>query len=448
MQFYFKLPSAIAFKKFLVYFLFFGNILFVTYIWLLNSSYYITTPAPGNLYTAIGRITGLWAEIFLLTELILVGRVRWFEHLFGFDRLNMVHRWIGYGLLSLLLAHPFFLILGYSQANSVSFLSQFYDFLANKAYVLYSFMALLIFIYIVFLAVFARKKVHYEVWYFTHLLTYLAVGLALWHQLGTGDLIGGWTLNYWYILNFSVFGIILAYRFARPLIRSLYHGFTIQNVIMETPDVTSLYITGRHMERFKFQAGQYCNLNILSRGMWYTHPFSLSAAYNGQFIRFSIKSCGDYTNKIPTVQPGTKVLVDGPLGLFVEERALRDKYLFVVGGIGITPLRAMMESLASKGKDIVLVYAARTVNDLVFRKEIEQIQQADPLVRVYYILSAPTPGYESGYLDKEKIVRLIPDFFDRDVFLCGPPPMMKAVVKTLSELGFGKDHIHFEKFSF
>lgn len=444
----FKLPSASSFRKFLTYFLFFGNLAFITYLWFVHSSYYIHNPADGNLYIAIGRITGLWGELFLLTELILIGRIRWFENTFGFDRLNKVHRWIGYNILIFLIAHPLFLTLGYAQANSASFIGQFQDFLANKSDVLLAVIALLLFAYIIYVSAFVRRKIHYEAWYFTHLLTYLAIGLALPHQLGTADLMGNYPLYYWYVLNFAVFGLVLTYRFLRPLARFAYHRFTVQSVVEEAPGITSIYITGHHMNHFKFQAGQYANFNFLARGMWYTHPFSFSSAYNGQFIRVTIKNAGDYTSKISSLKPGTRVVVDGPLGLFVEKTAERDKYLFIAGGIGITPLRSMLESLVQEGKDIVFVVSAKTERDLVFRSEIETMQQLDPSIKVHYIISTPTPGYESGRLDKEKIIRLVPDFFDREVFLCGPPPMMESVAKNLSEIGFSSRHVHFENFAF
>jgi predicted ferric reductase len=453
MNFYFKLPSATSLKKFLVYFFFFANLGVATYAWLLNSNYYIFTPGPGNLLIALGRVAGVWAELFILAELVLVGRIYWVEHLFGFDKLNRVHRWIGYSILSLLLGHPLLLIWGYIQQNGYGgFMSQFIpqlqDFLANKAYVIYSFIGVIIFIYIVFLAVFARKRINYEVWYYTHLFTYLAIGFALPHQFASGDFTSDWPMWYWYILNYSVFGIYLFWRAVRPLVRFAYYRFQITNVIQETPDTISIYVTGKHMEKFRFHAGQYANITILARELWYTHPFSFSSAYNGQFIRFTIKNSGDYTARIPSVKPGTHVILDGPLGLFIEERAIRDKFLFIAGGIGITPLRSMMESLGQKQKDIVLIHAVRTEKDMAFKTEIDQIKQIDPLVKVIYILGTPVEGYESGRLDKEKVVRLVPDFFDREVFLCGPPPMMAAVVKMLKELGFGSQHIHFENFSF
>lgn len=450
MEFYFALPSKTAFKKFLIYALFVSNLAAILFLWWTNSSYYIQNLEDGHFEVALGRIAGLLGQYAILIQLMLVGRVRWFEHLFGFDRLNKVHRWIGYSILSLLLTHPIFLVVGNAKANGVPLLAQFTDFLANKEDALNAFFALLMFILIVFLSiVIIRRKLRYETWYFTHLLTYLAIWLAFEHQLNTGDLRDGWALAYWYTLNFAVFGLILIYRFLRPLYRFGRHRFVVERIVQETPDVYSLYLTGRHMEDFAFEAGQYANLTILKRGMWYTHPFSFSANYNGKNIRFSVKGLGDYTKQIKDVPPGTSVIVDGPLGLFVESRATRDKFLFIAGGIGITPLRAMIESLAPKKKDVVLLCGSRTVQDIAFKNEFELLkQQTNGTLTIHHILGTPTDGYESGFIDKEKIVRLVPDFYTREVFLCGPPPMMKIMVENLKGLGFDEHHIHYEKFSF
>ena len=436
-------------KKFLVYVIFFGNLIGIFALWWTKSNYYIMNPADGNLLIALGRITGLLGEYFILVQLILIGRIRPVEHLFGFDKLNAVHRFIGYSVLVFLLTHPLLLIAGYAESQGVSYLSQFGDFLANWEGVLLSFFALILFIFVIFISIaIVRRKLRYETWYFTHLLTYLAIGLALDHQLGTGDLRSGWPLYYWYILNFGVFGVVLGYRALRPLMRFAYHRFFIEKVVKETYDTWSLYISGRHMERFTFDAGQYVNITALRRGMWYTHPFSFSAAYNGSYIRLTIKALGDYTKKIEAFTPGTHVILDGPLGLFVRSKARREKFLFIAGGIGITPIRAMMETLAMERKDAVLLWGNKTESDIAFKQEFDAMHEYAPTIKIHHVISTPNTSYETGYIDKDKIALLVPDFNTREVFLCGPPVMMKIMLQNLKELGFDSSHIHYEKFSF
>ncbi len=445
----FKKPSPTTAKKLLIYLIFLGNLIGIFALWWTKSNFYIVNPGDGNLLIALGRIAGLLGEYFILIQLVLIGRIRPIEHLFGFDKLNALHRYIGYSILTFLLTHPLLLIAGYAQSYGVSYISQFGDFLANKNGVFLSFFALALFIFVIFISIaIVRRKLRYETWYFTHLLTYLAIGLALNHQLGTGDLRSGGPLYYWYVLNFGVFGLLLSYRFLRPLVRFAYHRFVIEKVAQETYDTWSIYISGHHMEQFVFDAGQYINITILKRGMWYTHPFSFSAAYNGNYIRLTIKALGDYTKQIAALEPGTHVVIDGPLGLFIRNTTNREKFLFIAGGIGITPIRAMLETLALERRDAVLLCGNKTEQDIAFKQELEAMHEYAPTITLHHVVSTPSAGYESGFIDKEKIVRLVPDFYEREVFLCGPPVMMKIMVQNLKELGFDNRHIHFEKFSF
>jgi predicted ferric reductase len=154
----------------------------------------------------------------------------------------------------------------------------------------------------------------------------------------------------------------VVFRFGRPIFRSARHRFRIDRIVMESDDVTSVYLTGRQLDRFRFGPGQYANIVFLSKGRWSPHPFSFSAAPNGQFVRVSIKAAGDFTDRVRELAPGTVALLEGPLGAFTAAEP-RDKYLMVAGGIGITRIRALIESLAAAGRDIVLLYSVKTADD-------------------------------------------------------------------------------------
>ncbi len=448
MEFYFEIPKKESLQKFLLWSLFFLNLAVIVFLWQNNSAYYISHPGDGNIYRAVGRLAGLLGEFFVLLQLILIGRVAWVERAFGFDRLNHLHRWVGYFILILLLSHPALLVIGAAEANQVSLISQLSYFLANQHDVLAAYVALVLFMFVILLSyTIVRKKLRYETWYFAHLLTYLAVGLAFQHQVNTGDLRQGLALYYWYLVNFAVFGSVLLYRFLRPLMKFARHRFFIEKVVQETHNSWSLYISGRKINKFRFKAGQYANITILAKGLWYTHPFSFSAAPNGNYLRFSIKNLGDYTSKIPRIRPGTRVIIDGPLGLFTERPTDRNTYLFIAGGIGITPIRSLIESLGRKNKGMVLLYANRSRRDILFKEELDALSSTYPLT-VHHVLSQGDPEYGSGRIDKATIVRLVPDFFNRQVFLCGPPSMITALAARLKELGFTSNHLRYERFSF
>lgn len=435
-------------KKLFWYTLFLVNIVVIMAIWYTNSSFYILNPAGGNIWRAFGRLMGLFAEVAILLELVLIGRISVIEQTFGHDHMNKIHRWIGYSIMLFMLGHPILLTISGMMGNGVSFYQQFADYLANWEDVFAAFVSIVLFGYIVVLSLpIIRKRLRYETWYFTHLLTYLAIGLAFSHQINSGDMARGSALYYWITLNFIIFGAMIAHRFIKPLWNAWRFEFRIARVVKETTDTYSLYITGKNIEKFNYQAGQFANVTILQRGIWFTHPFSFSAEPNVECIRFTIKALGDFTKRLDEINVGTRIILDGPMGLFIDKLALREKLIFIAGGIGITPIRALIGQLLLERKDFVLLYATRSVEDIAFKKEFDELTQIHHFP-VHYIVGTPISGYELGYIDREKIVRLVPDFLERDVFLCGPPAMMDATIRNLEGLGIPINNIHFEKFSF
>lgn len=463
MKFYFELPKWLSEPrsrtKAFWWLMFWLNLGIIFYIWWNSSShYYIMKPTGGNMYIAIGRLTGLLIQYAIVIQVLLIGRISFIEQAFGFDKMNKLHRLIGQWIVVFLVAHPLLLTIGNATADNYSLWNEFASFLATWEDVFLAFIGACIFIYVASISyAIVRKKLRYELWYFLHLLTYLAMALVFFHEINTGDLpktVGAETsfiqhpyLIYWYVLNFTVFGFVILYRFVKPLWNTVRFEFRVAHVVLETKDTFSVYITGKNLVDFKYKAGQYANITFLQKGLWFTHPFSFSAEHNDTYIRFTMKALGDYTKRLGELTPGTRVILDGPLGLFIEETSQNEKLLFIAGGIGITPIRSMIGDIMRRQKNIIMIYAARTVEDIAFRKEFE-LFQAKQQFPIHYILATPTEGYESGFLDREKLVRLVPDFFERDVYLCGPPPMMSATVANLKGLGFKNVNLHYEMFSF
>jgi ferredoxin-NADP reductase len=139
------------------------------------------------------------------------------------------------------------------------------------------------------------------------------------------------------------------------------------------------------------------------------------------------------------------VLLEGPLGAFTSAVSISRKFLMVAGGIGITPIRALVESLAAGDYDVVLVYGARTVDDLVFAGELRSLT-----ARCHFIVSQAAKdgeGYERGRIDGAMLERLVPDVQEREAFVCGPPPMMNGVIGALRTLGVRRSRIHYERFA-
>lgn len=165
----------------------------------------------------------------------------------------------------------------------------------------------------------------------------------------------------------------------------------------------------------------------------------------GNIFRLTIKDLGDYTNMLQSAQPGIRVIVEGPYGAFTPALRTAPKVLLVAGGIGITPLRAMYESLDGGPGDVVLLYRVRHERDLVFKAELEQVSRRRGFGLLYSIgrrEDGPDPFHP------DMLRKLVPDLADRDVFVCGPAAMTTAVCSAVRAAGTPSNRIHRERFSY
>jgi len=402
---------------------------------------------------AYGRLAGLLAAFGVLLQLTLIGRVRWVERIFGLDRLSRLHHIAGFLLLIVLLAHPFLVNTGHALQAGVGRWAQFLDFCRTWDDVLPAAIGLAIIVVALLLsAVFVAGRIGYETWHATHLLLYIAVILAFGHQLAVGsDFTGNeWFTAYWRGLYIVVVGSFVFYRFIRPLWLFFRHRFIVAGLTLESGDVTSVRIEGRNLEAFHAEAGQFVIVRFLAPGFrWEAHPFSISMRPDGKQIRLTIKGLGDYTRRIPDLKPGTRVIIDGPHGIFTVRRCVSDRVLMIAGGIGITPVRSVAEELVAGGRDVVLLYGNRNGTSVVFERELRDLVAASSgRLKVVCVMSddAGWPG-EKGRIDQDRILRLVPDVRERDVYLCGPPVMMRLIRASLLKLRVPKRRVYYERFA-
>jgi predicted ferric reductase len=292
-----------------------------------------------------------------------------------------------------------------------------------------------------------RSRVQYETWYGIHFLTYLGVILAFSHQIQDGDMAQGTALYYWLVLNAGAGLLFLGYRWVLPSLNSRYHHFVVEKVVQEHPLIFSIYITGKHMDQFTFDGGQYATVLFHLPWFFYSHPFSISQAYNGHNVRFTIKNLGSWTAAMGQVQPGTRVSLGGPYGRFTREASSRNKFLLIAGGIGISPIVSLAQDLArtyTQKDDVVAMYSARTKAELALRDEL-----VAAVGKCTCFTSEPTDAVAiKGVIDADAFRTHVPDVAARDVYICGPLPMMQALTQTLLDLGVPKHQIHFEKFAY
>lgn len=433
------------------------QLLVVTGCWL----WFHTHHAMGNLLTgdsvgkllAWGRLAGLLAVLAILFQLMLVGRVRWVERCYGMDRLTRLHHVSGFALVLLLLLHPILVTFGHAMQADLSYWEQIADFCKTWRGLLTAVIGLSLMIgAIVFSVLVLLKRVRYELWYATHLVLYVAFGLTVLHQVVSGsDLTDHPAFKlYWIALYAFVFVNLAAYRFARPLLTFARHRFVVTQVVPEAGDVTSVYIEGKQLETFRVESGQFMIVRFLADGFrWEAHPFSMSCLPNGKHLRLSIKRLGDFTRRIPELKPGTPVLIDGPHGVFTSRKCSSSKALLIAGGIGVTPIRSLAEELVESGHDVVMIYGNRNSGTIVFKRELDELaaQAGSKFHRVYVMSDDPAWPGEKGRVDRERIARLVPDLVDRDIYLCGPPVMMKGVRTALASLNVPASRIHDERFA-
>ncbi|MFJ9862669.1 ferric reductase-like transmembrane domain-containing protein [Streptomyces sp. NPDC101165] len=396
-----------------------------------------------NALILIGRLAGLYGALVMAFQLLLVARLPWLDRRIGMDRLTSWHRWTGFAVLWTLLAHLVFITFGYAQLSSLDPVDQLVDLAETTEGVLRAVVAFALIVVVgAVSARWARRRLAYETWHFIHLYTYLAVLLAFGHQVAVGTTFtaSAAARAYWYTVWGAPLGAVLVGRLALPLWRNLRHRLRVTAVVPESDTVVSVYVTGRDLHRLPAAAGQFFLWRFLTRDRWWqANPFSLSAAPDGRQLRLTVKTAGDGTAALRRIAPGTRVFAEGPYGAFTTLHRTRPDTLLIAGGVGITPIRALLEEIEGHA---VLLYRVTAERDAVLYEELSELAAAKG-AQLHLITGPAAPDA----LTPRELARLVPDIGDRDVFVCGPPGMTAAVLRNLRDMGVPERQIHFERFS-
>jgi predicted ferric reductase len=396
-----------------------------------------------NALIVIGRLLGLYGALVMAFQLVLVARLPWLDRRIGMDRLTSWHRWTGFALLWTLLGHVVFIAFGYADGTGTGPVGEIVDLAGTTEGVLRAVVA-----FGVLLAAgavsarSARRRLAYETWHFVHLYTYVAVVLAFTRQVAVGTTFTASpaATAYWYALWGVALGSVAVGRLVLPLWRNHRHRFRVSAVVPESDQVVSVYVTGRDLDELGARAGQFFLWRFLTKDRWWqANPFSLSAAPDGRTLRLTAKAVGDGSAALRHLKPGTRVFAEGPYGAFTALHRRRTDSLLIAGGVGVTPVRALLEDLDGHA---VVIYRVAAERDAVLLGELRELAVAKG-AELHLVTGPPVPDR----LAPRELARLVPDIADRDVFLCGPPPMMNAVLRTLDDLGVPKPQIHFERFS-
>src|SRR5256885_2686200 len=348
-----------------------------------------------ELVTSLGRLTGLLGAYAALVQVVLLARIPWLERLIGFDRLTVWHRWNGHATLDLVVAHVVLSVWGYALVDEISLPQEITTMLGGGIYpgmITATVGTALIVAVVVSSVVIVRRRLRYEWWYGVHLAAYAGIALSWFHQIPTGNELhyDAIAADYWRALYVVTLLLIVGFRVAAPVVKSFGHGLRVAEVVEEGSGVVSLHIVGRALDRLDARPGQFFLWRFLDRKRWWSaHPFSLSAAPNGRSLRITVKSLGDFSGALSSVKPGTRVIAEGPFGVFTEAARKREKVLLVAGGIGITPIRALMEDMHG---DVVVIYRVVAQSDAVLRGELERLARERGLTLHLLVASPVTPA--------------------------------------------------------
>lgn len=397
------------------------------------------------------QLTGLVGGYLLLIEVALMARLPWLERRIG-SWLASLHRYLGGYLMMLLTMHVALVLTGYSLSLGAPVSAVLVGILQTYPDVLIATIAYLLLLGLGLSSIKKfRRKLGYERWHAVHLVAYPAGVLAFGHEIAMG---AQFTRNEyarisWTLINLAVAAAVLTHRFYLPLKRHVRHRLKISHIVAEAPDTISIYITGIDIDELNAQGGQYFRWRFLARGVWFqTHPFSLSAHPTENTLRLTVKGVGAYTRRLKRrLRPGQRVLADGPYGAFTAYLRRRRRVLLIGGGVGVTPLRAIAETLDGNERDVIFAQRASTEHDLLMVDELRRMQRQGKLTFLP-VLGKRGKKPTDDPMHPARLREAIPDLREREVFICGSPGMVAATIKNLRRAGVRRTYIHSELFDF
>jgi predicted ferric reductase len=386
-------------------------------------------------------------------EFALVSRINAAADPFGEDSLQLFHNLMGIVALGFILAHPILLIIAGYPANC--WLNPFSSCanLATRTAAIAVFLLLLM----VALSIWRKQlRIRYEPWQFFHgIFALVVIFAALWHIF----IIGRYTTTLpmklvWILYAVLVLALIGWYKIWTPL-RNWNRRWEVIENRPERGDAQTLVLKPVNHEGFSFHAGQFAWIKSgrspFGSGQ---HPISISSSGDvepGGTINFTVKNLGDWSgDEVPKLRPGDRMWVDGPYGVFTMDRQQAMGYVLIGGGVGITPLFAMLQSMVEREdvRPVYLFYGAGKLETMTFHEELERLTEKLNLVYVP-VLTDPAEGWngETGYINAEIMKKYLPRQYKWFKYLiCGPKPLMDAMELALPEVGVPPESVLTERF--
>jgi predicted ferric reductase len=414
----------------------------------------IVQGSTADWFDAAGQILGLIATDLLLVQLVLAARIPIIDRTFGHDKAMALHQKLGKPVLYTLLGHAVALTIGYGMLGKLSFFAEIPSMLSINDIPLAAIALGLILALIVSSLVIFRKKLSYDFWYLVHLMAYLAVVFSIPHQFSVGGIFAAGTISryYWIALYVVVGASLVVFRFVIPIIRSYRHALYVDDIYFESKDVVTVTIRGKDIHRLSAKAGQFLMWRFWGQGLWWhAHPFSLSAMPTNDSLRITVRALGRGTEQLLSLKVGTKVSIEGPYGLFTDMSRTSHKVVFLAAGIGITPIRALMEEAVFQPGMATVILRSSDRNNIYFQREIAEIARKRHInIRV---LDGKSSSNKDSWLPETMVLAganirtLVPDIAQSDVYICGPRRWTDHVVADAKMVGVPREQVHYERFN-
>ena len=411
----------------------------------------LVPPAPS------GR--GFWLEFSValgfvgLTQIavqfVLIARFKRVTAPYGIDVILQYHRQIALVAMAAILAHP--VIIAIDNPSRLKLFNPFGGNWASRC----AWLSVLSLAAIVVTSIFReRLRLSYEWWRLSHLL--LGVAAIVFAQLHVS--MAGLYTNVWWKQALwigtaaAMVGLVIYLRVLKPSWQRGY-SWRVAEVRPERGDTHTLVLEPVGHEGIRFLPGQFAWIKLAESPFTLEeHPFSFSssAEQTGR-IEFGIKALGDFSSRVGKIPVGTPAYLDGPHGAFSIDRYPAVGYVFIAGGVGITPFMSFLRTMAERRdpRPVLLIYADTALHDVAYHEQIEDLKGRLDL-EVVYVLRDPPDDWqgETGFVTGDVLERRVPDErFTRRFFVCGPPAMMDAVTVALSEHGVPTSHVQTEQFS-
>jgi predicted ferric reductase len=411
-----------------------------------------TVPPGVEFWWDFSKALGFAAISMMGVQFALTARFKSATSPFGIDIVYFLHRYLAIAALMLALGH--FAILWaayYDSLGTINPLEAPWYMTAGRA-------ALLLFTLAVVTSEFRQwLGLEYGLWRVSHIV-FATVGFiaGIAHIVGVGYYTQAPLKRaLWLSMTLSWVALAVWVRLIKPALQER-RPYRVAEVREEGCETWTVALEPQeHGGLARFEPGQFVWLTLGSSPYAVReHPFSISSTPRQlPRLEMTIRALGDFTAGIRDVPEGKKAYLDGPYGIFSHKRHPdAEGFVFIVGGVGITPVMSMLRSMAEERetRPLWLFYANPAVDRILFADELESLRSRLELELVHIVQNAPEDWTgETGYLSREMLARHLPDrrCARFHFFLCGPPPMLAAAEEHLRALRVPRGHIHVEIFN-